>query len=218
LSAWNRVWDALPLLLAGAGTTIEITAGGFCIAVVLGLFAGALLGARSRAIRGAARVYVDVFRAVPVLTQLFILYFGLVEIGIRLEPLQAAILGFGINGGAYLAEVFRAGILSVHHGQTEAAQMLGMTRLAVLRIVVLPQAMRIVLPSLANYAIGLLKDSTLASAVAAPELMFLARKLVDRTFLGPQIYFSVTVIYLAMSLPLGQLTRLAEARARRSRW
>jgi len=217
LSGWERIWDALPLLLAGAITTIEITAGGFLIAAALGLLAGALLGARSRAIRAAARLYTDVFRAVPVLTQLFILYFGLVEIGIRLEPLQAAILGFGINGGAYLAEVFRAGILSVHQGQTEAAQMLGMTRLAVLRIVVLPQAMRIVLPSLANYAIGLLKDSTLASAVAAPELMFLARKLVDRTFLGPQIFFLVAVIYLAMSLPLARLAALAEARVGRGR-
>ena len=217
MSGWDRIWDALPLLLAGAVTTIKITAGGFLIAVALGLFAGALLGASLRAIRVAARLYTDVFRAVPVLTQLFILYFGLVEVGVRLEPLQAAILGFGINGGAYLAEVFRAGILSVHHGQTEAAQMLGMTRLAVLRIVVLPQAMRIVLPSLANYAIGLLKDSTLASAVAAPELMFLARKLVDRTFLGPQIYFSVAVIYLAMSLPLARLAGLAEARAGRGR-
>ncbi len=217
MNAWGRIGEFLPVLLAGAVTTVEITAGGFLIAVALGLLAGALLGAGSRAVRAAARVYVDVFRAVPVLTQLFILYFGLVEIGVRLEPLQAAILGFGINGGAYLAEVFRAGILSVHHGQTEAAQMLGMTRLAVLRIVVLPQAMRVALPSLANYAIGLLKDSTLASAVAAPELMFLARKLVDRTFLGPQIFLTVAVIYLAMSLPLGQLTRLAEARAGRGR-
>ena len=217
MSGWGRIWDALPLLLAGAVTTVEITAGGFLIAVALGLLAGALLGARSRSVRTAARVYTDVFRAVPVLTQLFILYFGLVEVGVRLEPLQAAILGFGINGGAYLAEVFRAGLLSVHHGQTEAAQMLGMTRLAVLRIVVLPHAMRIVLPWLAIYAIGVLKDSTLASAVAAPELMFLARKLVDRTFLGPQIYFSVAVIYLAMSLPLARLSRLAEARAGRGR-
>ncbi len=217
MSGWGRIWEFLPVLLAGAVTTAKITVGGFLIAVALGLIAGALLGARSRAIRAAVRVYVDVFRAVPVLTQLFILYFGLVEIGVRLEPLEAAIIGFGINGGAYLAEVFRAGILSVHHGQTEAAQMLGMTRLAVLRIVVLPQAMRVALPSLANYVIGLLKDSTLASAVAAPELMFLARKLVDRTFLGPQIFLTVAVIYLAMSLPLGQLTRLAEARAGRGR-
>ena len=213
----SRVWEFWPVLLAGAVTTVQITAGGFLIAMVLGLVAGALLGARARAVRAAVRVYVDVFRAVPVLTQLFILYFGLVEIGVRLEPLQAAIIGFGINGGAYLAEVFRADILSVHHGQTEAAQMLGMTRLKTLRIVVLPQAMRVALPSLANYVIGLLKDSTLASAVAAPELMFLARKLVDRTFLGPQIFLTVAAIYLAMSLPLGQLARLAEARAGRGR-
>ena len=217
MSGWGRIGEFLPVLLAGAVTTVQITAGGFLIATVLGLLAGFLLGARSRAARAAVRAYVDVFRAVPVLTQLFILYFGLVEIGVRLEPLQAAIIGFGINGGAYLAEVFRAGILSVHHGQTEAAQMLGMTRLAALRIVVLPQAMRVALPSLANYAIGLLKDSTLASAVAAPELMFLARKLVDRTFLGPQIFLTVAAIYLLMSLPLGQLARLAEARAGRGR-
>lgn len=217
MSGWGLVWDGLPLLLAGVVTTLQITAGGFLIAVVLGLAAGVALGSASPAVRAATRVYVDVFRAVPVLTQLFILYFGLVEVGIRLAPLQAAIIGFGINGGAYLAEVFRAGILSVHHGQTEAAQMLGMERPAVLRMIVLPQAMRVVLPSLGNYVIGLLKDSTLASAVAAPELMFLARKLVDRTFLGPQIFLTVAAIYLAMSLPLGQLTRLAEARAARGR-
>lgn len=212
MSGWDRVWEFMPVLLAGAVTTLQITAGGFLIAAVIGLGAGVLLGSPLRAVRAAVRLYVDVFRAVPVLTQLFILYFGLVEIGVRLQPLEAAILGFGINGGAYLAEVFRAGILSVPHSQTEAAQMLGMTRLAVLRIVVLPQALRVALPSLANYVIGLLKDSTLASAVAAPELMFLARKLVDRTFLGPQIFLVVAVLYLAMSLPLGRLARLAEAR------
>ena len=217
MSSWLQVWAFLPVLLAGAVTTVEITAGGFVLALALGLAAGALLGAQSRVIRAVVRAYVDVFRAVPVLTQLFILYFGLVEVGIRLQPLQAAVLGFGLNGGASLAEVFRAGIQSVHHGQTEAAQMLGMTRLSVLRIVVLPQALRVALPSLGNYAIGLLKDSTLASAVAAPELMFLARKVVDRTFLGPQVFLAVAVIYLAMSLPLGHLTRLAEARVGRGR-
>ena len=128
------------------------------------------------------------FRAVPVLTQLFIIYFGLTEIGIRLDPLPSAIVGFGINGGAYLTEVFRAGIESIHQGQMEAAQMLGMTRLAALRIVILPQAMRVVLPPLGNFAIGLLKDTALASAVAAPELMFRARTLVDKTFLATQIF------------------------------
>lgn len=211
------VWDLIPVLLLGAITTLEVTAGGFVIAAIIGLLSAIMLGFRSRVLRTAIATYVDVFRAIPVLTQLFIIYFGLTEIGIRLDPLPAAILGFGINGGAYLTEVFRAGIASVHQGQTEAAQMLGMTRLSALRVVVLPQAMRVVLPPLGNFVIGLLKDTALASAVAAPELMFRARNLVDKTFLSTQIYMATAAIYLAMSLPLGYLTRLAEARVSRGR-
>ncbi len=217
MNAWLQVADLLPILLIGAVTTIEVAAGGFIIAVVMGLVCGVLRTVRSRIVRSLVAIYVDVFRAVPVLTQLFIIYFGLGEIGLKLDPLEAAIIGFGINGGAYLTEVFRAGIASVHRGQREAAQMLGMTRMAVLRIVVLPQAMRVILPPLGNFAIGLLKDTALASAVAAPELMFRAHNLVDRTFLSSEIYLTVAVIYLAMSLPLGKLTRMAEIRAGRGR-
>jgi polar amino acid transport system permease protein/cystine transport system permease protein len=215
VTAWLTVWNLLPTLLFAAVTTVEITAGGFAVAVLLGLICAVLLTFRSPLLRRLIAVYVDVFRAVPVLTQLFIIYFGLTEIGIRLDPIPAAVIGFGINGGAYLTEVFRAGIESVHQGQTEAAQMLGMTRLAVMRIVILPQAMRVVLPPLGNFAIGLLKDTALASAVAAPELMFRARNLVDKTFLSTQIYVTTGAIYLAISLPLGFVTRRAEARVSR---
>jgi polar amino acid transport system permease protein len=217
LSAWLTLWDLLPVLLFGAVTTIEVTVGGFVVAMVIGLSLALLQGLHLRPLNAVIAVYVDVFRAVPVLTQLFIIYFGLTEIGIRLDPLPAAIIGFGINGGAYLTEVFRAGIESVHQGQMEAAQMLGMRRLAALRIVILPQAMRVVLPPLGNFAIGLLKDTALASAVAAPELMFRARTLVDKTFLATEIFVTAAAIYLAMSVPLGYLTRRAEARVARGR-
>jgi len=212
VSAWLTVWDLLPVLLFGAVTTLEITAGGFILAALIGLILAVLQRLNWRPLNVVIAIYVDVFRAVPVLTQLFIIYFGLTEIGIRLDPLPAAIVGFGINGGAYLAEVFRAGIESIHQGQMEAAQMLGMTRLAALRIVILPQAVRVILPPLGNFVIGLLKDTALASAVAAPELMFRARTLVDKTFLATQIFITAGAIYLAMSLPLGYLTRRTEAR------
>ena len=217
MSDWITVWDLLPTLLFGAITTIEITAGGFIVAVLIGLSLALLQRLLIRPLNAVIAVYVDVFRAVPVLTQLFIIYFGLTEIGIRLDPLPSAIIGFGINGGAYLTEVFRAGIKSVHLGQMEAAQMLGMTRFAALRIVILPQAMRVVLPPLGNFVIGLLKDTALASAVAAPELMFRARTLVDKTFLATEIFVTAAAIYLVMSLPLGYLTRRAEARVTRGR-
>jgi His/Glu/Gln/Arg/opine family amino acid ABC transporter permease subunit len=211
LNPWLTVWDLLPVLLLAAVTTVQITAGGFVLSAVIGLVCALALQFPSRLLRAALAVYVDVFRAVPVLTQLFIIYFGLTEIGIRLDPVPAAIVGFGINGGAYLTEVFRAGIASVPQGQTEAAQMLGMRRLEVMRVIVLPQAMRISLPPLGNFVIGLLKDTALASAVAAPELMFRARNLVDKTFLSTQIFATAAVIYLAMSLPLGYATRRLEA-------
>jgi His/Glu/Gln/Arg/opine family amino acid ABC transporter permease subunit len=217
LSAWLTVWDLLPVLLFGAVTTIEVTIGGFIVATVIGLSLALLQRLHLRPLNAVIAVYVDVFRAVPVLTQLFIIYFGLTEIGIRLDPIPSAIIGFGINGGAYLTEVFRAGVESVHQGQMEAAQMLGMRRFAALRIVILPQAMQVVLPPLGNFAIGLLKDTALASAVAAPELMFRARTLVDKTFLATQIFVTAAAIYLAMSVPLGYLTRRAEARVARGR-
>jgi len=161
--------------------------------------------------RTLASVYVEVFRAVPVLTQLFVIYFGLAGMGIRLNPLPAAIIGFGINGGAYLTEVFRAGIEAIHQGQLEGAFSIGMTRPMAMWYIILPQAVRVVLPPIGNFGIGLLKDTSIASAVAAPELMFRARSLVEATFLSTQIYLMVALLYLAMSLPLSRVVRHLEA-------
>ncbi len=207
----------LDTLLLGVKITIIVTLGGFALSVVLGLGGALFRTSRFGVLRAAGTLYVDVFRAVPVLTQLFIIYFGLAEIGVKLSPVPAAIIGFGINGGAYLTEVFRAGIEAVHRGQTEAALSIGMTRLQATRIIVLPQAMRVILPPLGNFAIGLLKDTSVASSVAAPELTFRAHMLVDQTYLSTQIYLMVAVLYLAMSLPLAHLVRRLERQTARER-
>jgi polar amino acid transport system permease protein/cystine transport system permease protein len=152
-----------------------------------------------------------------VLAQLFILYFGLVEVGlVTLEPLQAAVLGLGLNGGAYLAEVFRAGIQAIHREQVEAALSLGLTPLNAMRRVILPQAFRIVLPPIGNFSIGLLKDTAVVSAVAAPEIMFRARQLTTETFQSGQIYLIAALVYLGLSLPLSQVVRRLERVS--SRW
>jgi polar amino acid transport system permease protein/cystine transport system permease protein len=195
--------------------TVVVTAGSFLVAVLLGLLFAGFKTSRSRLLKAVAYAYVEVFRAVPVLTQLFVIYFGLASIGIKLDPITAAIAGFGLNGGAYLAEVFRAGIAAIDRGQSEAAIAIGMTRGMALRCIILPQTLRVVLPPIANFAIGLLKDTSLASAVAAPELSFQAHMLADRTFLTTQIYLLVAAFYLAMSLPLSALSRQLERRASR---
>lgn len=214
--AWLRFYDNLPYFLdalfAGAVMTVIVTFGSLVISVLLGLVLACLKTTGSRFFAVVIYVYVEIFRAVPVLTQLFIIYFGLATIGIRLDPIPAAMIGFGLNGGAYLAEVFRAGIEGVDRGQSEAAKAIGMPQAMILVWIVLPQAFRIVLPSLANFAIGLLKETSLASAVAAPELSFQAHMLVDRTFLSTQIYTLVALVYLALSLPLSWLSRVLERR------
>ncbi|HME21953.1 MAG TPA: amino acid ABC transporter permease [Acetobacteraceae bacterium] len=220
MTDWARTWHLLPYFLSvlwsGTIMTVIVTVGGFVASILLGVLFAALRTGSSRLLNALAHAYVEIFRAVPVLTQLFIIYFGLGAIGIRLSPIPAAVIGFGLNGGAYLTEVFRAGIDAVNKGQTEAALSIGMTKLMALGYIVLPQAIRIVLPSIANFAIGLLKDTSLASAVAAPELSFNAHMLVDETFLSTQIYLLVAGFYLAMSLPLSAVVRMLERRARRS--
>ena len=219
MSTWSRFIERFPhiigLLLSGAVMTVIVTAGAFVVSIMLGLLFAGFKTSESRLLRALAHIYVEVFRSVPVLTQLFIVYFGLAAIGIRLSPIPAAFVGFGLNGGAYLTEVFRGGIEAVNRGQTEAAQAIGMTKLMALRIIILPQAIRVVIPALANFAIGLLKETSLASAVAAPELSFNANMLVQETYLTTQIYMLVALIYLGMSLPLSSLSRALERRAAR---
>jgi polar amino acid transport system permease protein len=197
--------DLLKLLLLASITTIEITVGSFVLALILGLAFGLLRTSARPFARWLAIAYVEVFRSVPVLTQLFIIYFGLGEMGVKLNPLTAAIIGFGINGGAYLTEVFRSGIEAVPRGQSEASFAIGMTKPQAMRYIVLPQAVRTILPPIGNYAIGLLKETSIASAVAAPELMYEAGTLIRQTFLSTQIYLMVAAIYLCMSLPLSHL-------------
>jgi polar amino acid transport system permease protein/cystine transport system permease protein len=195
----------LPVLLEGAVIAIEVAAGALCLAMVGGLLLAIMLVAPIGPLRVVARSYVELMRGTPALTQLFIIYFGLAEIGLSLPPLAAAIIGLGMNGAAYLSEVFRAGIGAIHRGQTEAALSLGLPPVDVLRFIVLPQAVRIMLPAFCNYSVQLLKDTTLASSVAAPEIMFRARNLVMETYLSMQIYLLVACIYLAMSIPLSHL-------------
>jgi His/Glu/Gln/Arg/opine family amino acid ABC transporter permease subunit len=213
---WAKFWTNLPYfletLIPAAATTIEVTAGAFVLAVIVGLLLALLQRAQFDLVRKAARTYIEIVRGTPVLAQLFILYFGLAEFGLKFTPLQAAILGLGLNGAAYLAEIFRAGIQSIHAGQMEAALTVGMTPLAAMRYVVLPQALGVVVPPTANYSIALLKDTAVVSAVAAPEIMFRARNLVMETYLSMQIYILVALMYLVLSFALSRVAVALERR------
>lgn len=213
---WERFRENLPyfleVLIPAAGMTVRIAAGSFVVAIVVGLILALLQTMRISLITLIVRTYIEIVRGTPVLAQLFILYFGLTQVGIRFTPVQAAIIGLGLNGGAYLAEVFRSGIESIHRGQMEAALTVGLTPMAAMRWVILPQALRVVLPPLANFGIALLKDTSVASIISAPELMLRARDLASSSFLPLEVFMLAAAIYLVMSLPVAFLTRRLEAR------
>ncbi len=203
-SAFGKAFEMLPYFLnvlgVGALTTVGLTVAAFIVAAVLGFCLALMRLSRHRTLGLLASCYLEIFRNIPILTQLFILYFGLTYIGITLPAVGAAIIGFGLNGAAILSEVFRSSIKTIDKGQAEAAYSIGMTRSMAMRIIVLPQAFKISIPGMANFAIGLLKDTSLASAAAVPEMTFRAKMLVSETYQTNLIYFLLAIIYLALSL------------------
>jgi polar amino acid transport system substrate-binding protein len=213
---WRGRLDAyaryLPLLLKGAATTMELSLVSMAIAVVLGL---ALALARlygAAPVRVPAALYVEFIRGSPLLIQLFFIFYGLPALGIRLPPFAAAVLGLALNYGAYEAEVYRAGIQSIPHAQMEAALALGMTRWQALRHVIVPQALRVVLPPTTNDFIALLKDSSLVSVITMVELTRVYGQLAGMSYDYMGLGILTALIYVLIGLPFVRLSRWAEAR------
>lgn len=210
----TRLWDLLeewmPQLLAAAGATLRMTALAYILGAVAGLAIALARLSRSRLLCAPAVFYIEIVRGTPALTQLFLIYFGLGSIGLAISAFGAAVVGLGLNYAAYMAEVYRAGIEAIHRGQREAAQSIGMTQGQAMRYIVLPQAVRVILPPMANYAISLLKDTSVASLISAPELMLRARDLSSEYFMPMELYLIAGSMYLVMAYPLSQAVRRLE--------
>ena len=208
----------LAVLMGGAVTAAIVALGAFAIALAGGmLLAVTVTFARFRLLKLAIAAYIEWMRNVPALAHLFVIYFGLAAVGVRLSPLVAAILGLGLVGAAVLCDVFAAGLKCLHAGQREAALSVGMTPWQTLVHVLLPQMLRVTWPSLGNYTSQLLKDTSIASAIAAPEIMFFARNLVTSTFETTLIYLAAMLLYAAMVLPVSWGFARAESRMENKR-
>jgi His/Glu/Gln/Arg/opine family amino acid ABC transporter permease subunit len=201
-----------PELLAAALQTLQLTAASFVIAMLVGAVVALARTSRSHVLAWLAILYIEVGRGTPALVILFVIYFGLPAVfpQLQFDSFTAAAIGLGLQGGALLAEVFRAGIEAIERGQREASLSLGMTPSQTMRWVIAPQAMRIVLPPVGNYAIGLLKDTSIASIIAAPELMLRAKDLASSSFMPMHLYVLAAIIYFAMSYPLSIAVRRME--------
>lgn len=207
------ILKSLPLLGQGAITTIIITLFSLVLGLLIGLFVGMGRISRNKVIRAISGIYVNFIRGTPLLVQIFILYFGLPSaLNINLDPYVAGILALGVNSGAYVAEIVRAGIQSIDKGQMEAARSLGLTHSMAMRYVILPQAFRRILPPIGNELIVLLKDSSLVSTIALPELLFDARLIAARTFDYFSMYIGVALVYLLLTWTAAQIMSFIERR------
>jgi polar amino acid transport system substrate-binding protein len=197
-----REWPKyLPLLLRGALVTVELSVLAMAFAVVVGLVVVLLRMYAMAPVRWLARAYVEVMRGTPLLIQLFLIYYGLPQIGIRLNPFFAGILGLGLNYAASESENYRAGIQSIPKGQTEAAQALGMSRWQSLRHIVLPQALRVVIPPVTNDFIAMFKDSSIVSVITMVELTKVYGMLAMSTYDYIGLGLMTAAIYFALSYP-----------------
>lgn len=210
---FNLIVDSFPLLLVGAGITIEITALSVALGMVIGLFVGIARISTIKPIRWVAAAYIDFLRGTPLLVQIFLIYFALPMLaGQRVDPFVAAITACGVNSGAYIAEIFRAGIQAIDDGQMEAGRSLGMTWTQTMRYIIVPQAFKNIVPPLGNEFIALLKDSSLVSVIGFEELTRRGQLIIARTYGSLEIWLSVAFIYLIMTLTISRLVAYIEKR------
>ena len=211
----GRIASWLTDLWSGLQLTVFLTFTGMGVALVIGLLlALARVDRRKKYLSWPAQAFVEIIRGTPLLLQLFYIFYVLPSFGIRFDRLFAGFVGLGINTGAYLSEVFRSGIDAVHKGQWEAADALGMPRSLTLRHIVLPQALRIVIPPLGNYFISMFKDTALVATISVPELLFSGQLLAAQSFRYLEIYSVIFLIYLAISYPASLGVRWIEQRLR----
>lgn len=210
---WQDAAEFFPILMNGVALTIVVTIGSLLLSTVLGLVWAMMRVSGIKALSMLSASLINVIRGIPIIVLLFYLYFVMPDLGVTLSALQAAILGLGIAYSAYQAENFRAGIEAIDKGQIEAAQSIGMGWWLTMRRVVLPQAVRIVLPPYGNVMIMMLKDSSQASTITVAELALQGKLIASSTFKNTSVFTLVALMYLTMSIPLILLVRHFEKRA-----
>lgn len=193
------VIDQMPDLLWGCLGTFGLAIAGMLLAMVIGVGGVITRSSKNRVLRSATLTFIEVVRNTPFLVQIFFLFFALPLLGLRLSPTTTAIIALGVNGGAYAIEIIRGGVQSIHKGQTEAGLALGLHRAQVFRLIVLKPALRATYPSLTGQFIMLTLTSSICSSISAYELTSVAQRIESDTFRSFEVYFTITLMYLAIS-------------------
>ncbi|MGO4146776.1 amino acid ABC transporter permease [Paenarthrobacter sp. YAF11_1] len=210
---WDLIWSSFGPLITGAVTgTIPLTLASFAFGLVLALVVALMRLSPNWLLSGIGRFYVSIIRGTPLLVQLFVIFFGLPSIGIRLDPWPSAIIAFSLNVGGYAAEIIRAAILSVPKGQWEAGHTIGMSRPQTLVRIILPQAARVSVPPLSNTFISLVKDTSLASLILVTELFRNAQQIAAFSQEFMALYLQAALVYWVICLVLSTAQSAVERR------
>lgn len=205
--------ETLPMLGRGLKWTVAITIGGLSLGFALGVFFGLMKLSRSLVPRKLAGAYVEIVRGTPMLVQAMFLYFGVpMALGLRIPPLVAGIIVIAVNSGAYIAEIVRGAVQSINVGQMEAGRSIGLTHAQAMRFVIWPQAFRRMIPPLGNQFIISLKDTSLLMVIGVGELLRTGQEIVAVNFRAFEVYFTVGLVYLAMTMTIASVLKRLEHR------
>lgn len=211
--SFGFLWDYRSLFLSGLLYTLGYTVMCVALGLLFGLVSGLGQLSGSALVRVPFKTYVEVFRAAPLLVQIIWFYYALpVLLGVEMSPAMAAVMALSLYGGAFYSEIIRGGIISIDVGQTEAARALGMTRFQIMRRIVLPQALRRMTPPLMNQSIMQLKNTSLVSVLALPDLVYQGQAVVHETYRPLETYTLIALMYLAVLLPITYLVKKLENR------
>jgi polar amino acid transport system permease protein len=201
------ITELLPAIARGVGLTLYVTGASLVIGGVIGLVLVGAARSPFAIVRIIATLYINVVRVIPPITWLFLIYFGLPQFALRLSTIQAAIIGFSVIASAFMAEIYRSGLLSIPEGQREAAHALGLSTITTVRHIITPQAFRVALPAIATYGIGLLKDSALASTIGVREITYYAQQSAKQTHEGLLSFVVAGALYIVISLVVALVSR-----------
>ena len=209
---WDVLIENAGALASGLLLTLEVSALAFILAAIVGLIVATLRATPSTALRALGTAYVEIVRNIPLIVQIFFLFFALPSVGIRLPAFLCGVVGLGVYTAAFIAESIRSGIAAVPPGQLEAARASGLSYVAAMRLVVLPQAIRLTIPPLGNTTLNMIKNSSLVSAISLGDILGVANLLGARTFAYVPMFVGAGIAYLIITLPAGLFTGWLERR------
>ncbi|WP_343621819.1 amino acid ABC transporter permease [Acinetobacter proteolyticus] len=212
---WQYIQSVLPQFYAATLMTLKISFIGIVLSILLGLICSVISTYQVRVLNKIVKVYIEVSRNTPLLIQLFFLYYGLPKIGIKLDGFTCGVIGLTFLGGSYMAEAFRAGLQSVAQGQIDSARSVGLNALQVFQYVVFPQALSLSIPAIGANCLFLIKESSILSAIAVVELLFVTKDLIGMDYKTTEALFLLIMAYLIILLPVSALTSYLEYRSRK---